>query len=104
MPQADKVTQEGSSHEVSSVGWWPGDAETTYPAFYAYAAPEPLGFGKAAVQPAAAFYDTASSQFRLKYNDVRTSASPRRTLLDFCQSTYDAAATLAQWNRAELER
>jgi hypothetical protein len=104
MPEADKVTQEGYSHEVSSVGWWPGDAATPYPAFYAYAAPEPAGFGDATVRPAAAFYDKDASQFRLKYDDVRTSPSPPQTLLDFCQSTYEAAAARAAWNRRELER
>jgi hypothetical protein len=104
MPNADKVTQEGYSHEVSSVGWWPGDAETPYPAFYAYAAPEPTGFGKAPVQPATAFYASDASQFRLKYDDVRNAADPRQALLDFCQSTYAATATLARWDRAELER
>jgi hypothetical protein len=104
MPEADRITQEGYSHEVSSVGWWPGDPSTKFAAFYAYAAPEPKGFGQATVRPAAAFYDTEASQFRLKYDDVRTAASPRRALLDFCQTTYEAAATLAQWNRTELER
>jgi len=104
MPQADSITREGYSHEESSVGWWPGDASAKYPAFYAYAAPEPEGFGKAPVRPAAAFYDTKASQFRLKYDDVRTATSPREALLDFCQSTYEAAATLGQWNRSELER
>ena len=76
----------------------------TYPAFYAYAAPEPTGFGQATVRPAAASTTADASQFRLKYDDVRTAASPRQALLDFCQSTYEAAATLAQWNRTELER
>jgi hypothetical protein len=104
MPQADVITREGYSHEVSSVGWWPGDDSTKYAAFYAYAAPEPDGYGKAAVRPAAAFYDTGASQFRLKYDDVRVAASPRAVLLDFCQSTYEAAATLGRWNRSELER
>jgi hypothetical protein len=104
MPQADKVTQEAYSHEVSSVGWWPGDATTPYAAFYAYASPEPAGFGQASVRPAPAFYDKDAGQFRLKYDDVRTAAAPRRALLDFCQSTYEAAATLAAWNRAELDR
>ena len=64
MPKADRITREGYSHEVSSVGWWPGDASTKYPAFYAYAAPEPEGFGRSPVRPAAAFYDTEASQFR----------------------------------------
>ena len=52
MPDADSITREGYSHEVSSVGWWPGDASTTYPAFYAYAAPEPDGFARAPLRPA----------------------------------------------------
>jgi hypothetical protein len=104
MPQADKVTQEAYSHEVSSVGWWPGDATTPYPAFYAYASPEPAGFGQAPVHPAPAFYDKGSGQFRLRYDDVRSAAAPRQALLEFCQSTYEAAAALAAWNRGELER
>jgi len=104
MPQADKVTQEAYSHEVSSVGWWPGDETTPYPAFYAYAAPEPAGFGDATVLPGPAFYDGEAGQFRLKYDDVRNAPSPRQAILDFCQSTYEAAATSARWNRAELER
>jgi hypothetical protein len=104
MPDADAITREGYSHEVSSVGWWPGDPSTKYPAFYAYASPEPAGFATAPVHPAAAFYDTEASQFRLRYDDVRLASSPRQVLLDFCQSTYEAAATLAKWDRAELER
>jgi hypothetical protein len=104
MLEADGITREGYSHEVSSAGWWPGDETTSYPAFYAYAAPEPAGFAKAMARPAAAFYDSEAGQFRLKYDDVRTAASPRQTLLDFCNSTYEAAAVLGGWNRAELER
>ena len=104
MPKADRVTQEAYSHEVSSVGWWPGDVTTPYPAFYSYASPEPAGFGDAPVLPAAAFYDRDAGQFRLKYDDVRTAASPREALLAFCRSTYEAAATRANWTRGELER
>lgn len=104
MPKADRVTQEAYSHEVSSVGWWPGDATTPYPALYAYAAPEPAGFAAAPVRPAEAFYDRDSGQFRLKYDDVRRAPSPKQAILDFCQSTYEAAATSARWNRSELER
>jgi hypothetical protein len=104
IPNADVITREGYSHEECSVGWWPGDETTKYPAFYAYAFPEPEGFAQAAVRPAAAFYDKDAGQFRLKYDDVRNAVSSRRALLDFCQSTYDAAASLAKWNRAELER
>lgn len=104
MPDADAVTREGYSHEVSSVGWWPGDETTPYAAFYSYSAPEPAGFGEATVRPRAAFYDRTASQFRLKYDDVRTAPEPRQAVLDFCQSTYEAAANLGGWNRAELER
>jgi hypothetical protein len=104
MPTADKVTQEAYSHEVSSVGWWPGDATTPTPAFYAYASPEPAGFGEARILPAGAFYDRDANQFRLKYDDVRTAADPHRTLLDFCRTTYEAAAIRANWTRGELER
>jgi hypothetical protein len=104
MPEADRTTREGYSHEVSSVGWWPGDETANYAAFYAYAAPEPAGFAKASVRPAAAFYDRAAGQFRLKYDEIRTATSPRQALLDFCQSTYEAASVLGGWNRTELER
>jgi hypothetical protein len=102
MPEA--VTLDAYSHEVSSAGFWPGGQGVDYPAFYSYASPEPEGFGDAAVLPAAAFYDRDAGQFRLKYDDVRTAASPREALLAFCQSTYDAAAGLATWTRGELER
>jgi hypothetical protein len=104
MPEADAVTREGYSHEVSSVGWWPGDETTPYAAFYSYSAPEPAGFGEATVRPRAAFYDRTASQFRLKYDDVRTAPEPRQAVLEFCQSTYEAAANLGGWNRSELER
>jgi Family of unknown function (DUF5996) len=101
---ADRITREGYSHEVSSVGWWPGDASIPFPAFYAYAAPEPPGFSGARVRPAAASYDTKLSQFLLRYDDVRQDAEPRTALLEFCQSTYEAAATLGGWDRSALER
>jgi hypothetical protein len=103
-PGADEMTREAYSHEVSSVGFWPGDGTIRHPSFYAYAAPEPAGFGTAPVRPAGAAYNTALSEFVLPYDDVRQAASPRAALLDFCESTYDAAATLGQWDRATLER
>jgi len=89
---------------VISCGFWPGGGAIPYPAFYSYASPEPAGFAKAAIQPSAAFYDSDAGQWRLKYDDVRLAPSPRRALLDFCQSTYEAAAIAARWDRAELER
>ena len=102
---ADAMTREAYSHAVSSAGFWPGAPGNMDAMFYAYAAPEPAGFKTARVLPSSAFYGTGwGGEFFLKYDDVRTSASPRATLLDFLQTTYEAAATLGAWNRAELER
>ena len=98
------MTREAYSHEVSSVGFWPGGGSITDPAFYSYAAPQPPGFDEWAVRPPAARYDTQLGEFILMYDDVRTSASPSAALLDFCQSTYEAAATLGKWDRNALER
>jgi len=103
-PGADRITREAYSHEVSSVGFWPGSGIITDLAFYSYAAPEPHGFRDWPVRPAAARYDTQLSEFILMYDDVRTSASPSANLLDFCQSTYEAGATLGKWDRSALER
>ena len=104
-PDADVITREGYSHEVISVGFWPGDGEVIKDAaFYAYAAPEPAGFKQSPVQPLQAFYSAEKSEYLLMYDDVRLSSSPEQSLLDFCQSTYDAGANLAHWNRAELEK
>jgi hypothetical protein len=103
-PDADKITREAYSHEVSSVGFWPGGGDIKGAAFYSYAAPQPAGFGERMVQPAAAFYNKQMGEFLLMYDDVRASDSPRQALLDFCQSTYDAAADVANWDRASLER
>lgn len=103
-PGADAVTKESYSHEVISHGFWPGSGSITEPAFYAYAAPEPAGFKSAAVQPASAFYSTELSEFFLPYEAVRKSATPDADLMAFLDATYLAAADLAQWNRAELER
>jgi Family of unknown function (DUF5996) len=103
-PGADPVTREAYSHEVSSAGFWPGGGDIKGAAFYAYAAPEPEGYAKATVRPAQAYYHPQMKEFLLMYDDVRKSASPREALLEFLQSTYEAAADLAQWNRKELER
>ena len=104
-PDADVITKEGYSHEVISVGFWPGDGDVINDAaFYAYAAPEPPGFKDSPVRPAKAFYSAPKSEFFLMYDDVRLSNSPEQALLDFCQSTYDAGANLAHWDRAALER
>ena len=101
---ADPITREAYSHEVISAGFWPGGGEIKGPAFYAYAAPEPAGYGQSPVRPAKAFYHSGLKEFFLMYDDVRTAASPRTDLLEFLQSTYEAGAQLAKWDRAELER
>jgi hypothetical protein len=103
-PGADAITREAYSHEASSVGWWPGSGNVSDPAFYAYAAPAPEGFSRARVRPDAARWDAALGEFLLAYDAVRTSASPGEALLDFCQTTYEAAAVLGNWDRESLER
>jgi hypothetical protein len=100
----DAVTQEAYSHEVSSAGFWAGDPGTPEPSFYSYAYPTPTGFAEAAVAPAGARFDKALGEFILPYDRVRTAADPDDALLAFLQSTYDAAANLAGWDRAALER
>ena len=103
-PGADAITREAYSHEASSVGFWPGGGDVKGAAFYSYAAPEPPGFGERAVRPAAAFYNKQMGEFLLMYDDVRAAVSPKGALLDFCQSTYDAAADLGKWDREALEK
>ena len=102
-PGADSITREAYSHEVSSVGFWPGGGDVDA-AFYSYAAPEPQGFKEARVRPEAAFYHQQLGEFVLIYEDVRNAPSPSASLLDFCRTTYAAGATLGNWNRHELER
>jgi hypothetical protein len=103
-PGADAMTREGYSHECSSAGFWPGGGEIKGPAFYSYMAPEPPGFKAHPVLPQKAFYHPGMSEFFLMYDDVRRAESPRDMLLEFMQSTYEAGATLAKWDRAALER
>jgi hypothetical protein len=104
-PGADPVTKEAYSHEVISVGFWPGDGGVVKDAaFYAYAAPEPTGFKEHRVRPAQAFYSAEKNEFFLMYDDVRSSDTPEQLLLEFCQSTYEAGATLGNWDRLNLER
>jgi len=101
---ADAMTREAYSHEVSSVGFWPGSGNVRGAAFYSYAAPEPQGFKGKRVRPDAAFYDRQLGEFLVMYDDVRKAESPTVSLLEFCQSTYEAAATLGNWDRSSLER
>ena len=99
----DSVVREAYSHEVSSAGFWPGGTGAEYPVFYSYAYPEPQGFRAAPVRPAAASFNAVLAEFLLPYDAVRSAPDPDATLLDFLQSTYEAAADAAQWDRAALE-
>lgn len=100
---ATEVMREAYSHEVSSAGFWPGGGGIDYAAFYSYAYPTPEDFKKAQVQPQGAFFSDALGEFLLPYDVVRSAADPDATLLAFLQSTYEAAAESAHWDRAALE-
>ena len=103
---ADAVTREAYSHECISVGWWLGGGSTPIlePAFYAYAYPEPPGCPDAVIAPVSASYDMRMHEWILPYEAVRRASDPDATLLEFAQSTYEAAADLGGWERALLER
>lgn len=100
---SDAVACEAYSHEESSAGFWPGGGAIDYPAFYSYAYPEPAGFRAVKARPVAAFFSEALGEFILPYDAVRTADDPDRALLEFLQSTYEAAANAAQWDREALE-
>ncbi|MEY2540551.1 MAG: hypothetical protein QOI22_153 [Verrucomicrobiota bacterium] len=99
----DQVAREAYSQEVSSLGFWPGNEMMPQPIFYSYAYPEPKGFSEAKVKPDAASYNSQLKEFVLPYDAVRGASLPDEVLLDFAQSTYDAASTLGGWERAALE-
>lgn len=99
----DDVTCEAYSHEEASVGFWPGSDAYPHPAFYAYAYPAPAGYAAAAVAPAEAGFNADMGEFLLSYDAVRAAPDPDAALFAFCQSTYEAAADLAAWDRAALE-
>jgi hypothetical protein len=103
-PGADAITREAYSHEVISAGFWPGNGGFGAPAFYAYAAPQPDGLEKRQIRPGEAFYSDELKEFILKYDDVRRANSPDDAVLEFLQSSYEAAVELAGWDRAALER
>jgi hypothetical protein len=100
---SDEVACEAYSHEESSAGFWPGSGAIDYPAFYCYAYPEPAGFRTRRVRPDAAFFSEALGEFILPYDAVRTAPQPEQALLEFLQSTYEAAANAAKWDRDALE-
>jgi hypothetical protein len=106
-PGADFMTREAYSHEVISHGWWPGNKDMEA-AFYSYTTPEPPGLADTVaagkIRPEETFYSAEMKEFFLLYEDVRKTDSPEKTLMDFCQTTYDAGADLAAWDRAALER
>ena len=103
---ADPITLEAYSHEVISHGFWPGSpgAAIQAPAFYSYTAPEPKGLSLEPIRPAQAFYSKEMSEFVMLYDDVRQAGAPAAALMEFLQSTYEAGARLANWDRASLER
>jgi hypothetical protein len=103
-PNADAITREAYSHEVSSVGFWPGDSRLPLAAFYSYAAPEPTGFREQPVRPPATYYNKELGGFYLHYDELRKAADPAATLLDYCRTTYEAAANSGKWDRNALER
>jgi hypothetical protein len=98
------VMREAYSHEVSSCGFWPGNGGFGRAAFYSYAYPEPDGFSAAPVRPDAAYYDGGLKQFILPYEAVRSAGDPDQAVLDFLQTSYEACANRADWDRQALER
>ena len=103
-PDADSITREAYSHEVISHGWWPGQGPLGKAAFYSYTAPAPEGLGDQKVHPEQAYYNAEMGLFLLLHDDLRNAANPEETLMDFLQSTYEAGANLANWDRPALER
>jgi hypothetical protein len=99
----DWVAREAYSHEVSSCGFWPGSDQMPQPAFYSYAYPESEGFRTAPVRPSGTIFSSQLGEFILPYEALRHSPSPEEDLIEFLQSTYEAAANSGAWNRAELE-
>jgi hypothetical protein len=99
-----EVMQEAYSQEVSSAGFWPGSKDSPTPVFYAYAYPSDASFGQQKVLPKEAFYSPEMGEFFLKYDDVRNSANPEKTLHVFLKTTYEAATNTSEWDRAKLEK
>jgi hypothetical protein len=101
----DVINKEAYSHEVISVGFWPGSGNILEAAFYAYAAPEPKNFNSShEIKPDKAFYNPPTKGYILKYEDVRKADNPDQMVLDFFQSTYEVGAQLGGWDRRNLER
>ena len=101
---ADAITREAYSYQVISCGFWPGNTSFPHPAFYSYTAPVPPGLESVSIRPQAAFYSQQMGEFFLRYEDVRIMENPEQAVLEFFQSTYEAGARLAGWDREKLER
>jgi len=102
--EVDPITREAYSQEVISCGFWPGDRRYPQPAFYSYTKPSPTGLDREQIRPNGSYWDNQMGEFLLKYDDVRSAQSPDEAILDFCQSTYEAGAKLARWDRESFER
>jgi hypothetical protein len=102
-PRKGAISGPAYSHEVCSAGFWPGGGAVDGPAYYSYTIPQPAGLEKVQIRPAAASWNAQLSEFILRYDDMRRAESPEQTLYDFLESTYDAGARLAKWDRAALE-
>lgn len=101
---ADSITREAYSHEVSSAGFWAGDAEYPHPAFFSYTMPAPAGYAALPIDPREASFNKERGLFLLPYDAVRDADSPVQMLLDFCQTSYEAGADAGEWDRDALER
>jgi hypothetical protein len=104
LPRANHIDREAYSHEVVSCGFWPGSGNILQPAFYGYVAPQPKPFREGPVQPSAAFYNSTTSEFILKYEDAKRSPNPEVAVLSFFNSIYELGANLGGWDRGALER
>src|SRR5262249_24115687 len=103
-PDVDPITRESYTHELISVGWWPGGEVFPDPAFYGYIAPEPEGFARAQVGPPGTFSAQQAKGWRFPHDRARRSGNPRRAALEFFMGMYEAGASLARWDRQALER
>ncbi len=102
-PRKGVISGPAYSHEVCSAGFWPGGGAIDGPAYYSYMVPQPAGIEREQIRPAAASWNSELSEFILMYEDVRQAESPEQALYDFLESTYDAGARLAKWDRVMLE-
>jgi hypothetical protein len=102
-PRKGVISGPAYSHEVCSAGFWPGGGIIDGPAYYSYTVPQPAGIESQAIRPAAARWNPQLSEFVLMYDDVRRAETPEESLYAFLESTYEAGAGLAKWDRSNLE-